>query len=220
MKLILSVPDPAHIPAAKELRPDLIELRLDLSGPDSVSRMREAAGGPAVPVILTLRSDAEGGRFTGSTGEWLAAVRPFLPYGEYIDVESRFSAAVPELRASGKTIIASLHTGEMPSAAGLREIERDLREFGDIPKIVVSPRDEPDVIELLRFTGTARPPVITSIMGQRFAWARPLLPLFGSSHFFCHGGRPTSEGQFHIGEVREIFRLLGRPLADPGERSE
>lgn len=209
MQLVASVSDLRDIPGAEADGADIIELRLDLlprnlSEP-AILTVRECS----LPVILTVRSSEEGGSFSGSAEDWASLMEPWLPLAAMIDIEQRYSAAAPHYRNLGKEIIASFHTPAMPSGDELREIESRLRRYG-IPKIVAGPRSPEDVLALCAFTLHAKQPVITSIMGSRFRFARLILPLFGSSYLFCAGGRPTAEGQFPVREARLLIDTLTR----------
>jgi len=97
----------------------------------------------------------------------------------------------------------------MPSLFELFGLERELCVFGDIPKIVVTPRHEEDIIEMISFTHAAKKPVITGVMGEGFRYARLILPLFGSEFIYCHAGVPTADGQYSIDEAKAGMGLLG-----------
>jgi len=205
MLFVASVPDTSFIPAALACGADIIEVRLDLSGTFSQEEAGVAFGDVPVPLIFTVRSAAEGGKFSGDPDDWWETLRPCLPYATYVDVERAFRSFAPDLRKSGKTVIASFHTASMPDAGSLEALRRDLASFGDIPKIVVGPDSEEDVLSLLAFTLHAEKPIVTSVMGSRFSFARLVLPFFGSSFVFCHAGSPAAEGQVHISRAREIM---------------
>lgn len=205
MLFVASVPDTSFIPAALACGADIIEVRLDLSGTFSQEEAGVAFGDVPVPLIFTVRSAAEGGKFSGDPDDWWETLRPCLPYATYVDVERAFRSFAPDLRKSGKTVIASFHTASMPDAGSLEALRRDLASFGDIPKIVVGPDSEEDVLSLLAFTLHAEKPIVTSVMGSRFSFARLVLPFFGSSFVFCHAGSPAAEGQIHISRAREIM---------------
>jgi 3-dehydroquinate dehydratase-1 len=96
----------------------------------------------------------------------------------------------------------------MPVLFNLFALERELREYGDIVKIVVAPKSEEDVISLISFTHAALKPVCTGIMGARFRYARAILPLFGSEFAYCHAGVPTAEGQYSVGEFVRLMDIL------------
>ncbi|MDD1656869.1 MAG: type I 3-dehydroquinate dehydratase [Methanomicrobiales archaeon] len=208
MKIAVSVGEntvPADLPT---LHPDMVEVRLDLGGAgllDAVQPVRETA---CIPVIVTLRSRAEGGKFAGDEREWIRVVRPLLPLTDWVDVELRFRRHAPEIRKAEKKIVASCHLSGMPDLPQLKVLERDLRSYGDLPKIVVTPKDERDLLALCSFTLAAEKPLCTGVSGERFRYARALLPLFGSELAYTHAGRPSAPGQYHIREFRELWDLL------------
>jgi 3-dehydroquinate dehydratase I len=208
MKIVVSVPDPGAIEEAERSGADLIEIRRDLMQGNPADWLREIRIRTRTPWIATVRTMAEGGQFSGTPGEWRAQVDPLLPLVDMVDLEYPYREHAPAFHAAGKTIIASYHTQEIPSPDEMAAIERRLRSYGDIPKIVVQPRTENDVISLLSFTLGAAGPIVVSIMGGRFRYARALLPLFGSEMVFCHAGTPTAVGQYHICEIRQLMTLL------------
>jgi 3-dehydroquinate dehydratase-1 len=208
MKIVVSVPDPGAIDDAERSGADLIEIRRDLMQGHPEWQLREIRDRTRAPWIATVRTKTEGGLFSGTPEEWRAQIDPLLPLSDMIDIEYLFREYAPEFRAAGKVIIASYHTQEMPSPDDLVAIELRLKAWGDIPKIVVQPRTEKDVISLLTFTLGAEGPMVVSIMGCRFRYARALLPLFGSDMVFCHAGTPTAEGQYHVQEFRQLMALL------------
>jgi 3-dehydroquinate dehydratase-1 len=189
---------------AERLGADLVELRLDLMREDS------GTGGYATPLprILTLRSRDEGGTFVGDPSSWSERVFPLVRSGDFVDVEEPFLGCVPALRRRGARIIGSTHRECMLSRAELVDAERHLRTYADIPKIVVTPSSEQDVLDLCSFTNGAEKPLCTGVMGSRFAYARAFLPFFGSELAYCHAGTPAAAGQYHIREFHTILALL------------
>jgi 3-dehydroquinate dehydratase-1 len=177
-------------------------------GGDPVEILRQYRKDCGLPVIVTLRSAPEGGRFFGNADLWMAKIRPLLPYADYIDIEQQFSLHAPEIRETGRKVIASFHTGTMPSLAELFAKERELREYGEIPKIVITPQTDADLVELVTFTEAAKKPIITGVMGSQFRYARAVLPLFGSAFVYCHTGDPTAAGQYSVEEFVQVRKLL------------
>lgn len=208
MQVAVSVPALDLVPAALSAGVDIIEVRLDLTGQIPEQTANEVFSGIPVPLIFTIRSIGEGGSFAGGADEWWNTLQPYLRYATYVDVEERFASFAPQLKAMGKVIISSLHSPTMPAPPALVSLEARLRSFGDIPKIVLSPRSDEDVLALLAFTRQARKPIITSIMGTGFRYARLLLPLFGSFLIFCHCGTAASPGQYHVSEWRAFCGLV------------
>ena len=189
-------------------RPDLIELRVDLMAGDCGAIAARWHDENDIPLVITLRSCDEGGQFSGTAGEWWEIINPLLPFASYVDIEQGFSSFAAEVKKQGCIVVGSFHTISMPSSSGLREIEKTLRTFGDIPKIVVSPGTCDQVLDLLAFTCHAEKPVITSIMGEQFRHIRAVLPLFGSSWTFGYAGTPTSAGQYSVEELKSLFAIL------------
>ncbi|MCU0629828.1 MAG: type I 3-dehydroquinate dehydratase [Methanoregulaceae archaeon] len=208
MKIVVSTNERPGATDLLRYNPGLIELRLDLMQGDLPEIVQEWYARTEIPLILTLRSDQEGGTFSGTPDEWLGTIQNLLPYASYIDIEQRFSQHARIIREQGVSIVASYHLKRMPSIQELATIEDNLRKYGDIPKIVVTPSDEHDMIIFLSFTLHAEKPVITSIMGEPYRHMRPLLPLFGSAWIFGHAGEATAAGQYHIRDLKEIYTRL------------
>jgi len=204
MKTVVALIDPADIDAAANSGADYIELRIDLfcADPATICERTE------VPFIVTLRSSAEGGKFSGSPAEWWETVAPWCPYAAYIDIEQRFSEYAREIRERGPHVIASLHLPDTPDSSTLRAHEETLRAYGDIPKIITTPHSKEELLCLLSFTAGAAGPICAGTMGTELRFGRVLAGLFGSEMVYCHFGTPTAEGQYHIREMREIIRLL------------
>ncbi|MBN1167029.1 MAG: type I 3-dehydroquinate dehydratase [Methanospirillaceae archaeon] len=207
--IALSLTSRAEPSSLARFAADLIEIRLDLIPgvePDWVHAIKQEC---SVPLILTLRSREEGGRFMGSLAEWSDGIGQYRGIAEYIDIEERFSAIAPRIRATGReSVIASCHLNTMPDEDALSDLCTRLSRYGDIPKIAVAPENEHDLIRFAAFTVSAQKPVITSIMGERFRWARAFLGLLGSSWIYCHGGEAAAGGQYHIDEMKTLLLLL------------
>lgn len=210
MKIVASLTSPDQVHAAAAAGADLIELRLDLGEGDITGRVKECRQQSRLPIIATLRSMEEGGRFSGDAGDWIRIIQPVLPHVDYVDIEQRFSAHADIVRAQDVRVIASFHTQGMPSLFELFGLERELRAYGDIPKIVVTPRHEEDIIEMISFTHAARKPVCTGVMGEGFRFARLVLPLFGSEFIYCHAGVLTADGQYSVAEAKSAMALFGK----------
>ena len=151
MKIVAALTDPSQASSAQDLGADIIELRFDLMEDDPLTCIQKCRDSCSLPIIGTIRSAQEGGMFFGDATAWLEKMRPVVPLVDYIDIEQGFASCVCQVRASRTTIIASHHTGMMLSLPDLFALERDLRTYGDIVKIIVTPRNEGDILELLEF---------------------------------------------------------------------
>lgn len=208
MKIIAALTDPLDASRAQDQGADMVELRFDLMAGDPFNLVRTCKDVCSLPVIATIRSAQEGGQFFGDATEWFEKIRPVIPLVDYIDVEQRFASRALDIKEAGKQIIASHHTGQMMPLHDLFRLERDLRVFGDIVKIIVTPQNEEDIIELIAFTHAVKKPACTGVMGAQFRYARAILPLFGSELVYCHTGNRTAEGQYSVQEFISLVKLL------------
>ena len=206
MKTVVALTSKEDLRKAASSGADMIELRIDLM---DVTPQEIAASDVALPpLIVTLRSTEEGGRYDGSPDDWRTEVTKWSSIASYIDVERRFSTFSADLREGGADIIASAHLRETPPVQVLTSLEAELREFGDIPKIIVTPHTPHDVLSLMAFTLDAPKPICTGTMGTGFRYARALSPLFGSDLVYCHVGTPTAPGQYHINTMKHLLEDL------------
>jgi 3-dehydroquinate dehydratase-1 len=213
MDLVSPVTGLDELEAVVRAGPDMIELRLDLIDRSDHAALAARCGGLAVPLIATVRSLDEGGAFAGDENDCARLLAPFVPLVRYVDLERPFRALAPACREAGCTIIASAHLATMLPLPELFGLERELRSYGDIPKLVLAPSSDDDLLDLLSFTHAATKPVCTSIAGTQYRHGRALLPLFGSALAYCAAGRSSSPGQYTLDEMRELMRLL-RSTAD------
>jgi 3-dehydroquinate dehydratase-1 len=208
VKVVVSVPDARLLERVIASGADAIEVRLDLLRESDGAPVMEALRNCSIPLIITLRTEEEGGAFTGTAEEWREILDPWLGIADYVDIERPMAAYAAEIRKFGAEIIASIHRADMPERVTLEALEEELHGYGDIPKIIVTPSCIEDVITLLKFTVMAKKPVATGVLGEGFRYMRAILPLFGSELVFCHAGVPTSPGQYHIDEMRQLMEML------------
>ena len=214
MDVVAALTDPAHASRAQNQGADIVELRFDLTEGDPLRIVQACRAACSLPVIATIRSGQEGGRFFGDAKGWFDRIRPVIPLVDYVDIEQRFASYAPQVKEAGKTIIASHHTGQMVSLHDLFMLERELRTYGDIVKIIVTPGNEEDIIELIAFTHAIIKPICTGVMGLPFRYARAILPLFGSQLVYCSAGTATADGQYTVEEFVRLMALLKKGYPD------
>jgi len=210
MKIVAALTDPAYAAPAQEQGADIVELRLDLMDGEPLALIQKCRASCTLPVIATFRSVQEGGRYAGSPDDWFRMIEPLLPHIDFVDVEQRFSQHAGAVKTAGTSVIASFHTGLMPDLYELFDLERQLRTYGDIVKIVVTPQSTEDLIELISFTYAVKQPICTGVMGTAFRHARAILPLFGSELAYCNPGDRTAAGQYTVEEFRTLYEMLTR----------
>jgi 3-dehydroquinate dehydratase-1 len=211
MKIVAALTDPVHAARAQAQGADIVELRFDMMEGDPVNLVRTCKEHCSLPVIATIRSAPEGGQFFGDAEEWFEKISPVLPLVDFVDIEQRFAGFSAQIKKAKKSIISSYHTGQMPPLFELFQLERDLRTYGDIVKIIVTPVHTEDIIELIEFTHAIKEPLCTGVMGTQFRYARVILPLFGSQLIYCSAGTATAAGQY---SVEDYIRLMGLMKGD------
>ncbi|WP_317137650.1 type I 3-dehydroquinate dehydratase [Methanochimaera problematica] len=210
MKTALSISSPADWNNAKLTGADFCEIRIDLISNERDSRelIELCKNGLNIPIIATIRSFEEGGKFKGGDEDWRKIIEPWCCCADYIDIERKFSHFSKDIKETDTKIIASAHLNYMPDNNELLSIHRELKGYGDIPKIVVTPGSNEDLLSFIRFTIDAEKPVITSVMGEEFRWARVVLLLFGSMIVYCHSGEKAATGQYHISDMKKILEMI------------
>jgi 3-dehydroquinate dehydratase-1 len=228
----------ALVAQAAEVRaaaPDLVEWRVDLvdlvgtsapGAPDLAALVStgrrvvdELAG---LPLLVTIRTAAEGGRASAEPEAYLATLAALVGAGvaDLVDVEVMLGAqtvrrAVRIAHDAGVPVVASNHDiRATPARAELMGRLRRMVELGaDVLKIAVTPLDAGDVLELLAATWAATRtldrPVIAISMGDLGVVTRLAGGVFGSAATFATVGPASAPGQRDIAQVRAALALLG-----------
>ncbi|WP_294497160.1 type I 3-dehydroquinate dehydratase [uncultured Gemmiger sp.] len=217
---------------------DLAELRLDpLRGryrsplpPQelcTVVRRVRAALAPRLPLLVTMRTAAEGGERSMPPQEYAALLRTLLAEGGFdlLDVEyhtagAQLAALCAEARAAGVAAVASMHN--FSRTPPVEQMAGDLVAMGDagadIAKLAVMPRTPADAAALLAATAAARAarpelPLITMAMGADGAVTRVCGGAFGSCATFGTAGAASAPGQPEAGALRAALDALAPCLA-------
>lgn len=189
------------------------------------------AGNGAVPLLLTCRTTAEGGKAPLDDAHYAAVLLAVVeglahwPRGRRpaaIDVELG-RGALPGIAAAahdlGMDVVGSFHDFSATPGDGQLEgvLARMASQGADLAKAAVMPRCAEDVARLLgvgaRMSGALEIPVAVISMGAMGAVSR-VAPVFGSALTFVvvpdeHGGGGASApGQLPIDQVRRCLDLL------------
>lgn len=206
-RIVVSVASTSDLPAALESGADLIELRLDLIQTDAATLKGLTTDARAL--IITVRSSAEGGAFSGTAEEWWDLVRPWCETATFIDLERRFAGYSQRVRKCGTRVLGSTHLNYMPSTDELETLRDEINAYADCAKIIVTPQSHDDVLTLATFTQqTTTQPICTGVLGEEFRFARILLSYVGSALIYCHAGTGTAAGQYQVEEVRQVFEMF------------
>jgi 3-dehydroquinate dehydratase-1 len=209
--LLVGVADrPAGLARAAEIaraaRPfDLVEARLDLFTDQSLAGCEEACARlerSGTPVLVTLRTKAQGGRWTAGEPARLARFRAALAVASWADVEDDAGivddvAALVRARTDGQLVVSHHDfAGTPPLEALLALVDRCHRLApGAVAKIAtaVSAEDDRRALRAL----IARRPDLTAVigMGGEDNGLRVELAAAGSLLAYGHLGTPTAPGQ-------------------------
>ena len=207
---------PSKLPAAaSDIASDIVECRMDLMPAGSewlaCCRAIEALG---IPVILTIRHQSEGGKWTRPESERLELFKQGLSHVSLADVElsSEIAPQVSEAaRQAGKACIVSFHDFEKtPSLDELRSIVSKARKLASIVKVSTMAETEQD-IEMLRtlLVENSGGPLCVIAMGPLGTQTRVSFPTLGSCITYGYLDQPAAPGQLSAAElVRQLRKLL------------
>ena len=188
---------------------DIVEVRLDLIGvdtPDGLAECRtiEAAGRP---VLFTLRSANEGGKWTAPDQDRLPLITSALETVSCVDVEflSGICGEVcGQAAQGGKPVVVSYHNFQRtPGLAELEDILWKMRELpAAIPKLTTMVTQAADVETLKSLLARHRDkPLCVIGMGDKAAETRVLFPSLGSCLTYGYIDAPSAPGQFSASEL-------------------
>lgn len=201
---------PAALGDARALAPlDALEIRLDAfdDAPDPA-----ALQDVGIPIIVTARCPAEGGKNALNARERASRYLAFLDVAHALDIElasrAEMAGVIAAARAKKRRVILSFHDFS-GTPRNLRTLQKRAAAAGaDIFKVAVTPRHPAELAALLALLDA--PPVPTSVMGMgplgkvsRLAAAR-----CGSVLNYGWIERPNVAGQWSAAELRERLAEL------------
>jgi 3-dehydroquinate dehydratase/shikimate dehydrogenase len=202
---------------------DIAELRVDCLDADERLHVRRFPTLAGLPVILTIRREADGGRFSGGEAGRIGLFSRALAFAQadrrhnfaFVDLEDYLDVPNIEeaVRSFGTRIIRSTHTVdgvEQDLAARIR----GLRRVGDeLVKLAVAPTCTEDLLRvLIAAQQTSDIDKILVCMGPFGTPSRILAEQFGSQiSYTSPHSEPDSPiaapGQFEPRELAEVFRF-------------
>jgi|Deesub1362A_J573_1020465.scaffolds.fasta_scaffold12761_3 3-dehydroquinate dehydratase-1 len=209
---------------------DIIELRADgLKFESSSERAYEAEVKrllknvrlqAELPIILTIRSEKEGGVFPGSEKDIALCLKEGLKQADAVDVELRMNLELRDeiiqlAKSSNVDVIVSFHdfneTPEVDTMCGI--IEEEVDAGADIAKLAVTARSKRDVVNLLRVTQEMSErldvPIVTISLGELGRVTRIAAPMLGSAITYGYVNRETAPGQLSVKELKQMLAALG-----------
>jgi 3-dehydroquinate dehydratase/shikimate dehydrogenase len=210
---------------------DMIELRVDLMegvSDEDLLRLRENAP-PGVPIILTIRSSAEGGEWDGSDMDRISRLIDLGQIANYIDVEWEAWQRSANIRQKIGLALQRHEGAEAPRNEGneLRKLILSRHDFRgrptslhsdllgmtstpdcDVPKIAWRARTVRDNFEAFELMRDTPKPIIAICMGEEGLPSRVLAKKFGAFGSFASiaAGHETAAGQLSLDQFRKTYR--------------
>ncbi len=201
--------------AARDIPSDLIEMRLDqldaFDGWLASCRSIEEVG---VPVLLTIRSQSEGGKWSGTESERLKLYEEGLAHLTMVDVEFK-SRIAREVAATSKRLcracILSYHNFERtPELAAVKEIITEAQDLASIVKVSAMARTAADIETLQSLLKEKwKVPLCVIAMGPLGTPTRVSFAAMGACLTYGYLDRPSAPGQLSAAElVRQLQTLV------------
>jgi len=195
---------------------DLMEVRLDVMESFDLSEIIRAA---SKPVIITYRSQKEGGMGGASYGELMDYLKGAVRLGaDYVDVEYAIPVEHRRLlfaeRGNSKLILSKHFRDGTPSKEKLEDLFRKMAASGaDVVKIVTHARTRADNLTVLGLIPSAEKMGIGMIalcMGPLGRISRVACPLLGGAFTFAslEKGQESASGQVPATEMKMMLEAL------------
>ena len=193
---------------------DMVELRLDAYP----SLRPEAVPEWGLPLLITARCPAEGGRNGLDAGHRSALLRSFLPKAAAVDVEiqslQEMRKICGEIKASRALLVLSFHDFKVTPV--LEELQtllaRAVEAGADVVKFATTlqgPRDVATLSQLLALS--PRPPLSIMGMGPLGKASRMLFAQMGPVFNYGYLDVATVPGQWSAGRMKELQAELSSP---------
>jgi 3-dehydroquinate dehydratase I len=204
----------AEVKRAHQRGLDVAELRIDTYiSSDADYVVEQAQKFSSLPSIATIRTEREGGYWTGPDEERLHLFEKLIPEVHGIDIElssaAILSRVVARAKAHKKVVIISHHDfEETPSADELGRMAHQAKELGaDFVKISAMASSAEDLRRLAEFTiKESALGLIVIGMGGHGSASRVLFPLLGSRLTYASSSLQTVSGQLPFEETFSLLR--------------
>ncbi len=197
---------------------DFLELRVDTFKDRGLERLTETIKkirDSGLPVILTVRSKKEGGRYAIDDKERVKVFNALLPFADIVDIElssnKKLGNVIDSAKSRGKKVIISYHN--FKSTPGVKFLEdltgKGQDAGGDIIKIAALARGRDDLRRLARVLIDSPGEMIVIAMGSYGAASRIFYPILGSLLTYGSITEETAPGQFSLKTIKKEFRTYG-----------
>ncbi len=195
----------SQMETARKLGADLVEIRADYLG--DRGELSTIIASKTLPVLLTLRSVEEGGRFEGTEEELFSSLEKACAAGaDWVDVEWR---RYRPFSHGQSRIILSWHDPEKTPDDLLKTYEEMRKIPSDLVKIAVRVHGAEDFLRVLALQKTARETSTVIAMGEYGEALRILYSRLGSKMTFAslEKGAETAVGQLSVSELIKEYRV-------------
>ena len=212
--VILDGEDKKAIAAAKRDGADLLELRIDCfkrQDTDYIRKIIKDVRAEKLPVIATIRSEAESGRRNLKDAERLRIFKAIMPLVDAVDIELSskkiLKDVIKEAHRFKKRAIVSYHDFRNTPAEGqLNAIIKNSRNAGgDIVKIATFAKDKRDIIRLATLTASDGNIIIIA-MGRLGIVSRLFFPMLGSLLTYCSVTKSSAPGQIRLKTTAKLLK--------------
>lgn len=182
----------------------LVELRLDYI--DREINLKRILSERPGPVIVTVRREKDGGKWTGSEEARQMVLRTAIAEGvEYVDLEEDVAGLIPRF---GKTKrIVSMHSFD-GTPSNLETIHNRLSRLdSDIVKLATMANSPLDNVRMLRLVKNSKVPTVGMCMGEMGTPSRILAAKFGAPFAYAtfHHERTLAPGQLSFRQMTDIY---------------
>ena len=192
---------------------DIVEIRLDLIGPEATPWLEHAKAIEAqgFPVVATIRLASEGGQWKQPDPERLPLFETALEHLSAADIELRsplLEGVSAAARRRQRALIVSHHDFvRTPPAHELRQIVHKAADYGSVVKIATFAQTEEDVATLRGlFTETCSTPLCVLGMGPLGPQTRIEFPQLGSCLTYGYLDVPVAPGQLSALDLIQQLR--------------
>lgn len=197
---------------------DVAEVRVDALRKERVKldRIERAFAKRKCPVLLTLRTTAEGGCYPWKSRERVMIFQRLIPHVDAIDVElvnaRLLKSVIAQAEEAGCDLILSAHSIKRKLTA--RKIDRLLKEFQNYPariyKIAALGRTPKDVALLAKtLMEHTDLPLAMMAVGPMASVSRTVLPVLGSKLVYGYLDAPAAKNQPCIQKISSHLHSLG-----------
>ena len=192
---------------------DYIELRLDsikkLSSQIAGEIIEDVKEITSVPIILTNRSENEGGLNVLTEEERVKILVDNASLVEMTDIEYFTDEKLRQevINASNKTIISYHNFEKTPSFDYLDEIVKESFKIGDIPKIALKPNNIEDTYTVLKLLMENKG-IIAISMDDLGSYTRIIAPVMGAPVTYASITEESAPGQFDVKTTSDMIKKL------------